>query len=221
MATETVAVASVLAPVILSTVAVTCLVICDYRDIRAGRYLFKPLAAAAFVWLALLMGAKDSSYGNWLLIALILCMAGDLFLMPDNEKSFLAGLTAFLCGQLLFAVAFLQLPGNTTGLILSAVPALALLVLVWRWLSPHVGEDMKIPVAAYVLVICAMLACAGLTAGQAAAPLILLGAWGFAFSDLAVARRQFVAPASKTSGLWGTPLYFGSQMVLAASVALV
>ena len=80
---------------------------------------------------------------------------------------------------------------------------------------------MKIPVAAYILVISAMLMCAGLTLGQAVAPLVLLGAWGFALSDLAVARRQFVAPESKINGLWGTPLYFASQMLLAASVALV
>ena len=39
-------------------------------------------------------------------------------------------------------------------------------------------------------------------------------------SDLAVARQQFVQP-SRWNGLWGTPLYFLSQMVLAASIALV
>ncbi len=80
---------------------------------------------------------------------------------------------------------------------------------------------MKGPVAAYVLVISAMLVCAGLTAGQPVAPFVIAGAWGFALSDVAVARRQFVAPESKSSPLWGTPLYFASQMVLACSVALV
>ena len=48
--------------------------------------------------------------------------------------------------------------------------------------------------------------------------LILAGAWGFAISDLAVARRQFVK-RSIVNGLWGTPLYFGSQLLLAASLA--
>ncbi len=79
---------------------------------------------------------------------------------------------------------------------------------------------MKMPVAVYTLVITGMLLCAGLSAGQPAAPLIIGGAWGFAISDLAVARRQFVQP-SRWNGLWGTPLYFLSQMVLASSIAFV
>jgi len=221
LVTETLSVATVLPAALLSGASVLGLVLSDYRNFRAGRYLCKPLAAAAFVWLALKLGATDTSYGNWMLAALILCMVGDLFLMPDDERSFLAGLTAFLCGHLLFAVAFVQLPSNPTGLVLSGVPALLLLVLVWRWLMPQVNREMKIPVLVYVLVITAMLMCAGLTAGQPAAPLIIVGAWGFAFSDIAVARRQFVRPDSRMNGLWGTPLYFLSQMILAASVALV
>ena len=40
-------------------------------------------------------------------------------------------------------------------------------------------------------------------------------------SDLAVARRQFVKPESPWNQVWGTPLYFLSQMVLAGSLALV
>jgi len=213
--------ASVLPPTALSGIAVLALVFCDFREIRAGRYIFKPLAAAAFVWLAISLDATSTTYGNWLLAALIFCMVGDLLLMPDSERSFLAGLTAFLCGHLLFAVAFLQLPANPVGLALSSLPALGLLVVVWRWLTPHVGKAMQIPVMLYILVITAMLLCAGLTAAQPAALLIIGGAWGFACSDLAVARRQFIQPASRLNGVWGTPLYFLSQMVLACSVALV
>ena len=221
MFTDSLPLASVLPPAALSCIAVLALVFCDFREIRAGRYIFKPLAAAAFVWLAVSLDATSTAYGNWLLAALIFCMVGDLLLMPDSERSFLAGLTAFLCGHLLFAVAFLQLPANPVGLAISSLPALGLLVVVWRWLTPHVNKEMQIPVTLYILVITAMLLCAGLTAGQPAALLIIGGAWGFACSDLAVARRQFIQPASRLNGVWGTPLYFLSQMVLACSVALV
>jgi len=219
--TDSLPLASVLPPAVLSSVAVLALVACDYRDNRVGRYIFKPLAAAAFVWLAVALDATSTTYGNWLLAALIFCLVGDLFLMPDDERGFLAGLAAFLCGHLLFAVAFLQLPANLSGLAISAVPALVLLIVVWRWLLPHVNREMKLPVTLYILVITAMLLCAGLTAGQPAALLIIGGAWGFACSDLAVARRQFIQPASRLNAVWGTPLYFLSQMVLACSVALV
>jgi uncharacterized membrane protein YhhN len=219
--TDSLPLATIMPPAALSAIAVLALVLSDFRDVRVGRYLFKPLAAAAFVWLAVALDATSSAYGNWLLGALIFCLVGDLLLMPDNERSFMAGLTAFLCGHLLFAVAFLQLPANPMGLAITSVPAFVLLLGVWRWLLPHVNREMKLPVTLYILVITAMLLCAGLTAGQPAALLIIGGAWGFACSDLAVARRQFIQPSSRLNGVWGTPLYFLSQMILACSVALV
>ncbi len=218
METDPLSLSAVLPPALLSVVAVTALVACDYRDIRPGRFIFKPLAAIAFVWLGLRLGATDSSYGQWLLGGLVLCLFGDLFLMPEDERSFLAGLGAFLCGHLLYAIAFLQLPLNWTGLVVSAVPALLLMTLVLRWLMPHVDANMKVPVLLYTAVITLMLLCAGLSAGQAAAPWIIAGAWGFAASDVAVARQQFVAPGH-SNRLWGTPLYFFAQMLLAASIA--
>lgn len=207
-------------PAVLSTIAVTGLVLSDWRGYRPGRYLFKPLAALAFIWLALALGATGSVYGSWLLGGLVCCMVGDLLLMPDNERCFLAGLIAFLCGHLLYVVAFLQLPHNPAGLAAAFIPCLALLIIAGRWLLPRVNQEMKRPVTAYFLVIGAMLLCSGLTLGQPASALIISGAWGFAISDLAVARRQFINP-SPVNGLWGTPLYFLSQMLLASSLGLV
>ena len=220
MASDTLIPAAVLAPAVFSAVVVIALVACDQKEFRPGRYLFKPLAAAAFVWLAWEMGATDSAYGRWLLAGLIACMAGDLLLMPDSERFFLAGLVAFLCAHLLFAVAFLQLPHNYVGLVATVVPVLLLLVFASRWLLPCVARDMKLPVGLYMVVISGMLLCAGSIAGQPASALAISGAWGFAISDLAVARQQFVKP-SRWNGLWGTPLYFLSQMILAVSIAQV
>jgi uncharacterized membrane protein YhhN len=207
-------------PALLSVVAVGALVLCDQYGYRPGRYVCKPLAALAFVWLAISLGAVGSAYGNWLLAGLLCCMAGDLLLMPDKERAFLAGLVAFLCGHLLYAAAFAHLPRNPWGLAVAAVPACIMLLFVARWLLPRVKPPMKVPVTLYTLVITVMLLCAGLSAGQPAALFIISGAWGFALSDLAVARQQFVQ-ASRWNGLWGTPLYFLSQMLLASSVRLV
>ncbi|MEH6636408.1 MAG: lysoplasmalogenase [Halioglobus sp.] len=216
---ESLHMAIILPPAILSATAVVALVLCDFRQIRVGRYLFKPLAAAAFVWLAIALDATTSSYGRWMLAGLLSCALGDLLLMPDSERSFLAGLVAFLCGHLLYAVAFLQMPVHFPGMAAVAVPALVLLIAATRWLRPHLDRGMQVPVLLYTVVITAMLLCAGLTAGQPAAPFIIAGAWGFAVSDLAVARRQFVN-SSPINGLWGTPLYFYSQMLLACSIAM-
>ena len=203
---------------LVSAFAISALVASDWYQFKAGRFVFKPLAALAFIWLALLLGGTQSAYGQWLLAGLLLCFAGDVLLMFEAESAFLAGLVAFLCGHLLYAVAFSQLPTDPVAMGFSAAPAIVLVALSLRWLKPYLQWPMKAAVPLYMLVIASMLVFAGGTWGQAGALAIIAGAWGFAFSDLAVARRQFVSP-DRINGLWGTPLYFGSQMLLAASLA--
>jgi uncharacterized membrane protein YhhN len=204
----------------LAIVAIPALVVSDYRQYRPGRYLFKPAAALAFLWLALAMGATESRYGLWILAGLLCSSAGDVLLMPDNRHSFLAGLVAFLCGHLCYAAAFASSHYTPTWVVVNGAAAMILLVLSLRWLLQHLDAAMKGPVVLYTAVITGMLVSAGLRATQPGAGLILAGAWGFAFSDLAVARQRFVHP-SRANGLWGTPLYFVSQLLLAASVATV
>ena len=79
---------------------------------------------------------------------------------------------------------------------------------------------MRLPVLAYVGVISTMLVAASATWGTAPGPLILIGAWGFALSDLAVARHQFVRPGF-VNRLWGLPLYYAAQLALAATPTLL
>ena len=204
----------------LAAVAIPALVVSDFRQYRPGRYLFKPAAALAFLWLAWALGATESRYGQWILAGLVCSSAGDVLLMPDNRRSFLAGLVAFLCGHLCYAVAFASGHYSQTWVLVNGAAALVLLIVVLRWLLPHLDATMKGPVVLYTAVITGMLVSAGFRATQPGALLVLTGAWGFAMSDLAVARRQFVNP-SPANGLWGTPLYFISQLFLAASVAII
>lgn len=209
-----------LAPLMLTVVAVIILVVSDFYDYRLGRYLAKPLASLGFVWLAVALGASHSNYGRWLLAGLVCCLVGDLLLMPSRERSLLHGLGAFLLGHLLYAVAFVQLNTNIAGLVVGSPLALGLLIVTSKWLAPYVNESMKTPITVYTLVITAMLLCACLSAGHPASVWVLAGSFGFAISDLAVAREHFVARAA-SNGVWGTPLYFGSQSMLAFSVSAV
>ena len=209
-----------LGAIALASIAVPALVVADYRQYRPGLYLFKPAAAVAFLWLALSMGALETRYGLLVLAGLVCSSAGDLLLMPDSKRSFLAGLFAFLTGHLCYAAAFLDNHHDSTWLLMNGVAALVLLSSSIRWLWPHLEATMRGPVILYIAVITTMLLTSGLRATQPGAMLVLAGAWGFALSDLAVARQRFVKP-SKINGLWGTPLYFLSQMLLAASVAIV
>ena len=46
----------------------------------------------------------------WFVAALVLCLAGDVFLMLPGDR-FVPGLASFLVGQLLFTVGFSLHPG--------------------------------------------------------------------------------------------------------------
>ena len=186
---------------------------------RAGVWLAKPLAASGFVAAALAAGALHSAYGRWILAGLALSWLGDVLLIPrDARAPFLAGLASFLLGHVAYTLAFAV---RGLDLLTCAVAALAVLgasLLALRWLLPHVSARMRHPVLAYLVVISAMLVCAAGTVGHAGRPAIFAGALGFYLSDLAVARERFVA-RSFTNKLWGLPLYFGAQLVLASTVA--
>ncbi len=89
--------------------AVAGLLWAEVSDRQRWLWLFKPLAAACFIVLALQAGTLESDYGRYLLVGLLLCWCGDVFLIPASDKSFLFGLGSFLLGHLLYAISFLQL----------------------------------------------------------------------------------------------------------------
>ena len=80
---------------------------------------------------------------------------------------------------------------------------------------------MQKAVVAYIAAIMTMVVGAiGTTAlTGAAAMAIVLGAVGFMVSDLSVARDRFVSPGF-INRVWGGPLYFISQLILATTVSL-
>jgi uncharacterized membrane protein YhhN len=145
-----------------------------------------------------------------------------LLIPRDREPLFRAGLFAFLSGHVCYALAFLQLgiaalPTAVAGACFAVVGFLA-----WRWMDPHLPTGMRVPVLLYLLVIGGMVAAAwgsGPPLGSGGGlPLAAVGATGFAISDLFVARERFVTLGFANAAL-GLPLYFGSQLVLAATAA--
>lgn len=206
-----------LAPVLFTAVFVVLLLIAEQRGSARGKWLTKPLASAGFLWTAVQAGALGSTYGRVVLVALLLCLLGDVLLIPKDKRIFLAGIGAFLLGHVGFGAAFVvRGVAQPPALIASALLAPGVLW-VALWLSPHLRGAMRGAVAAYVLVISAMVALATGTFGHTFDPRILVGAVLFFVSDLCVARNRFVAPGFPNR-LVGLPLYYAAQLLLAASV---
>jgi uncharacterized membrane protein YhhN len=184
---------------------------------RWTEWLGKPAASAAF--LALAASRYDGSTpARWFAFALTLSAVGDLALLGRRSVAFLSGLGAFLLGHVCFLGAFLSRGVEPVAFAGALVPLSVVFLIVWRWLLPHVPARMKIPVVAYMAVITAMVAAAFGTHWRQPKVAWLLAALAFFVSDLAVARRRFVVPRG-VNRLWGLPLYYGAQLVFAATIA--
>ena len=107
------------------------------------------------------------------------------------------------------------LAASVVGVTAGAVLLMAWVV--WWWLRRHLDRQMVRPVAAYVVVISAMVAVAFGTHGFLANWRIAAGACAFFISDLFVARERFVSSGFGNRA-WGLPLYYSGQVLLALSV---
>jgi uncharacterized membrane protein YhhN len=183
------------------------------RTRSSGRFLAKPLASAGFIAVAVAAGALDTGFGRWMVAALVLSALGDVFLLGSSEATFLGGLGSFLTAHLVYGIAFLVRGVAAPGL-LAIVPFAIFAWQVLRWLRPHLSDRMRGPVVAYAVVISIMGVLAAGTAADVWDWRIPTGAIMFVISDLAVARDNFVAPGF-SNRLWGLPLYYGGQLLLA------
>lgn len=185
---------------------------------RAGALLCKPLASAAFIAVALALGARGA-YGRRVLLGLCLAAGGDVALLFPGAAPFLAGLVLFLLGHLCYvaAAAVHAPPHSFLAPAAGAVAALSAAIFAWLW--PQLGA-MRGPVLAYVIVITVMVS-AALAAGRRLrgprAWLLPAGAVLFYLSDITVAYQRFVAPSLLMAAL-GLPAYYLAQILLAWSV---
>jgi uncharacterized membrane protein YhhN len=206
-------------PVLFCGFAVAALLWAERHEWTPGIWLAKPVASGAFIWAAVSAGALDSSYGRSVLLALALCMLGDVLLIPRRRKAaFRAGILAFLAGHVAFAAAFAGRPLGVEGLWLGGTLLAGVVWAVWRWLGPSLPADFAIAVRAYLVVIAVMatLACGVTAAGGPLA--VAAGALAFTTSDISVARDRFVRRAF-VNRAWGLPLYYAAQLLLASTVA--
>jgi uncharacterized membrane protein YhhN len=169
---------------------------------------------------ALVAGAIDSTYGRVLLVAFGFSWLGDLLLLSSEQKTFLAGLGSFLLAHVGFAIAFLVWGVNVKAVAVAAAVLAVVIVLIARWLLPHVSAGMKVPVMAYMTALCTMVAlAAGAAWSSPESRFLLPAAVAFFISDISVARGQFVSPGISNQ-VWGLPLYYAAQLAFAASAAV-
>jgi uncharacterized membrane protein YhhN len=163
------------------------------RGERRIEYVCKPGALALLIGATLALDPTHGDVRAWFVAALVLSLAGDVFLMLPGDH-FVPGLGAFLLGHVAYVVG-LNIHGGSGGeLALAAIPvAVVAGVLATRILRAVVaGGDRKliVPLVAYMVVISAMVTSA-VAGGHV---LAAVGAALFFSSDALIAETRFVGP---------------------------
>ena len=159
---------------------------------RALEYVLKPLVMVGLVVTALTLDTPDDAVRVAVVVALVLSLAGDVFLMVPRDL-FVAGLASFLAAHVAYVVAMVVLGAAGGGLLVGLVlVGLAIAVLGVRILQGARAADPALvgPVALYLAVISIMVAAAAGT-GMV---VVVLGAVSFYVSDAVLGWTRFVTP---------------------------
>jgi uncharacterized membrane protein YhhN len=168
-----------------------------WRRADGRRRITKPAATTALVAVAALAGEMAGDARATLVVAVVLCLAGDVALLDKSERRFLLGLAAFAFGHVAYIVTAL-LVGVSWPRLAAAFPVLT--VLLWFQAASRIlpgarrrgGDVLLVAVAVYSLIISAMVVTAFGTASWLAAA----GAALFALSDALIAYHRFVRPVA-------------------------
>ncbi|MET0902814.1 MAG: lysoplasmalogenase [Acidimicrobiales bacterium] len=165
------------------------------QEHKTLEYLCKPLTLALLIACALALDPADEAVRAWFVAALVLSLAGDVFLMLPRDL-FVLGLGSFLLGHVAYIVG-MHVDGVDgarfmvgIGVVAGLLAGLGTRILRGVRAGPDTG--LAGPVVAYMGVISAMLASA-IGVGDW---VMVVGASLFYVSDALIAWNRFVAETS-------------------------
>lgn len=186
---------------------------------RGVEYLLKPLTMVALIAAAVALRPVDPAARGWFVAALVLSLAGDVFLMlVDQHRWFVPGLASFLLGHVAYIVGLATRGfdaaafGVGVGLGVAAGVALGP-----RLVGGASRRDprLRAPVGAYITVISLMVASA---IGSTLAPAVV-GALLFYLSDFLIGWSRFVTDVPHAR-LLIIVTYHAAQVLLVSSLVV-
>ena len=188
------------------------------RHHKRLEYATKPAVMVLLIAAAVLLHPASQGERALFVVALVLGLAGDVFLMlPDDYL--IPGIGAFLAGHLAYAAGFrfvgFAIFGLVAGLVIVAATAVLFLRRILSAVESGGRAQLRNPVIAYAIVISLMTVSATASGHLVAAAGGLL----FFFSDVIFAWYRFVKPVR-----WGQPvnivMYQAGQALLVLSLAV-
>jgi uncharacterized membrane protein YhhN len=210
--------APALAAFVLAAVASAGDLTAILRHDKRLEYATKPTVMVLLIAAALLLHPASQGERALFVVALVLGLVGDVFLMLPADF-LLPGIGAFLAGHLGYAIGFrfagFSAAGLIVGVVIVAISAGLFLPQVLAALRTSGRAKLQNPVLAYAVVISLMTVSATASGNLVAAAGGLL----FFFSDVIFAWYRFVKPVR-----WGQPvnivMYQAGQALLVLSLAV-
>lgn len=184
---------------------------------KRAEYVLKPATMIPLIAAAVLLDPERDAQRAFFVAALVLSLAGDIFLMLPAD-AFIAGLGSFLLGHIAYIAGFLIEPRTLRPTLIALVVVFIAAATLGRWVIVAARASdtpaMAGPLAFYMVVISSMVVVAVGT-GEAFA---IAGAAIFFASDAMIAWDRFVQPFR-----WARPLimatYHIAQALLVVSLA--
>jgi uncharacterized membrane protein YhhN len=186
------AVAVVLLAVTVGCAVANWIAVASEPERTALVYFAKPATMIALIGVAIALDPFDPAVRAWFVAALVLCLAGDVFLMLPQDL-FVAGLASFLLGHLCYVGGLVVAHRSWAATALGVV----LVGLTLGRIAPRIvsavrrtDQALVVPVLAYIAVISLMV----ITAWGSWRAWAIAGAVLFYASDATLAWNRFVRP---------------------------
>jgi uncharacterized membrane protein YhhN len=188
-----------------------------FHGIKPLEYVCKPLTMVVLFAATLALDVDDPAVRTWFLVAIALCLAGDVLLMLPQDL-FVFGLGAFLLGHVAYIVGMhvdgIDGPRFMVGLVLAVAGLAVIGTQILRAIRSGPEPELGGPVLAYMAVISTMVASA-IGTGHVAG---IAGAVSFYVSDALIAWNRFLR-ATRQAGLAIMVTYHLAQVGLVLSLA--
>ncbi len=184
---------------------------------RRLEYAAKPAVMIGLIGVALALRPTSPAERALFIVALVLGLASDVFLMLPKDM-FLAGLVAALVEHIAYIAGFRARELNVELLVIAVVVALASVAV----FLPPIDRALRSsrpklvsPVMVYVAVFVVMVA----SAGGTGSPVALAGALLFFYSDAILAWNRFVRPVPLGRIVNIVPYHVGEALLVLSLVA--
>ncbi|MCZ7532786.1 MAG: lysoplasmalogenase [Acidimicrobiia bacterium] len=187
-------------------------------DRRSVEVFAKPTTLALLILAALVIEPATPSVRIWFVVGLILSLAGDVFLLLD-ARFFVAGLASFLTAHIAYIVGLLISGTDTAAVGIGVVLVVLAICVTGRRIhraAVRTDQRLAIPVAAYIVVISAMLVAAIGTVNSVA----VAGAALFYLSDTILGWNRFVAPIPNGRLMTMMSYHTGQALLVLALLSL-